>query len=132
MVDLRLPGPRRRWRWGPLVVATVTVAAGAIAALLATTGGFAGGASPPPRSVEGTTNREIYSRVRAGQTREAVIGMVGSAPARTRRIVRRDIPLECLVYRRRSTRPGMYQFCFRRGYLWTKSAPSLGLGPARR
>jgi hypothetical protein len=101
-----------------------------VAAALIATGDFADEARPHSRPTEGTTNREIYSRVLAGQPREAVIALVGSAPVRSRRIVRNGIHLECIAYRRRSARPGLYQFCFRGGSLWTKSAPSLlGLAP---
>jgi hypothetical protein len=123
---------RRRSRGGLIAVVAAAVAAGAVAAVLATTGGFARDADPPPRPAEGTANREIYSRVHAGASRASVIALAGSPPVRSRRIVRDGIRLDCIVYDRRSGRPGRYRFCFRGGYLWTKSAPSLGLSPGGR
>lgn len=121
---------RRRPGRGLLAIVAVAGAAGAVAAVLATTGGLADDAPDPPRPTEGTTTREIYSRVRPGAARDAVIALAGSPPARTRTIVRNGVRLDCIVYLRRSGRPGRYQFCFRGGSLWTKSAPSLGLAPA--
>jgi hypothetical protein len=123
---------RRRPRGGLIAVVAVAVAAGAVAGVLATTGGFAEDAAPPARAAEGTTTREVYSRVHAGASRAAVIALVGSQPVRSRRTVRDGVRLECIVYQRRSGRPGQYRFCFRSGYLWSKSAPSLGLSPGGR
>lgn len=115
-----------------LAIAAVAAAAGAVAAVLATTGGLADDVPVPPRPTEGTTTREIYSRVRPGASRDAVIALAGSPPARTHTIVRSGVSLDCIVYLRRSGRPGHYRFCFRGGSLWTKSAPALGFAPADR
>ncbi len=132
-MGLEPPGNRRRRPGrGPLAVLAVSAAAGATAAVLVATGGFAGDARPQSPPTEGTATREVYSRAVAGQTREAVIALVGSPPIRTRRIVRSGIQLECIAYRRRSAQPGLYRFCFRGGLLWTKSAPPLGLAPKGR
>lgn len=76
--------------------------------------------APPSRS-EGTTDRIAFFSVRPGQSEAQVRGLIRGAPREIERVERPGGPADCWIYDRRSGAPGEFRFCFRSGFLVSKS-----------
>lgn len=134
-----LEGRTRPKRRGPALALALALAAVVVAATLAVAflsedgvSGVKDELSAPPVVAENTTDRATFSLVNQPASRADVVALIGARPADSRRVVEDEVPLECIVYGRRSGKPGEYRFCFRNGYLWTKSAPPLPLSGGGR
>ena len=73
------------------------------------------------QDIEGTTDRASFGLVQTGQPRPVVIDLLGSAPRAAEAAPLGTSSPRCVVYDRRSGRPGLFRICFENGVVVSKS-----------